>query len=155
MTEAVAMTSCKDGSSAGQGKATYSIKNVSQETLVLTTTIVIFLLCAIFIRGFFTLANISTLARSVSVLGILGVGMTVVVIGRGLDLSQVAVLAICAAWSLKLIGLGFGLATGLALGLGFAIAVGISMGSPYQSSAFRPCSRRSRLELSFTVSADG
>src|SRR6478752_7197910 len=104
MTEVVAITPGKDGSSAGQSNATYSIKNVSQESLVLATTIVIFLLCAIFIRGFLTLANISTLVRSVSVLGILGVGMTVVVIGRGLDLSQVAVLAICAAWSLKLVG---------------------------------------------------
>jgi ribose transport system permease protein len=128
MTELIAMTSGKDGSSADQSKATYSIKNVSQETLVLATTIVIFILCAIFIRGFFTLANISTLARTVSVLGILGVGMTVVVIGRGLDLSQVAVLAIAAAWSLKLIGLGFGLTAGLALGLGFAIAIGIFNG---------------------------
>ena len=128
MTEVVAITPGKDGSSAGQSNATYSIKNVSQESLVLATTIVIFLLCAIFIRGFLTLANISTLVRSVSVLGILGVGMTVVVIGRGLDLSQVAVLAICAAWSLKLIGLGFGLAAGLALGLGFAIAIGIFNG---------------------------
>jgi predicted ABC-type sugar transport system permease subunit len=153
MTEVIAMTSGKDGSSADQSKATYSIKNVSQETLVLATTIVIFILCAIFIRGFFSLANISTLARTVSVLGILGVGMTVVVIGRGLDLSQVAVLAICAAWSLKLIGLGYGLAAGLAMVSRLQSA--FSMASPYQSSAFRPCSRHSRRELSFTVSADG
>src|SRR5665213_3288567 len=128
MTELIAMTSGKDGSSVDQSKTTYSLKTLSQETLVLATTIVIFILCAIFIRGFFTLANISTLARTVSVLGILGVGMTVVVIGRGLDLSQVAVLAICAAWSLKLIGLGYGLTVGLAMGLGFAIAVGVFNG---------------------------
>ncbi|MGO4834453.1 ABC transporter permease, partial [Rhizobiaceae sp. 2RAB30] len=49
---------------------------------------------------------------------------TVVVIGRGLDLSQVAVLAICAAWSLKLIGLGYGLAAGITIGLGLAVAIG-------------------------------
>ena len=75
MTESIAMTSDKDASSTGQGKATYSIKNVSQETLVLATTIVIFVVCGIFIRGFFTLANISTLVRSVSVLGILVPGI--------------------------------------------------------------------------------
>lgn len=124
MTEVVAMASVKDGSSTARGPATFALKNVGQETLVVATTVLIFSLCAILVSGFFTLANISTLARSVSVLGILGVGMTVVVIGRGLDLSQVAVLAICAAWSLKLIGLGYGLAAGLAMGLGFAIAVG-------------------------------
>lgn len=102
----------------------FSLGNLSQETLVFATTVVIFVACALFVNGFATLPNISTLARSVSVLGILGVGMTVVVIGRGLDLSQVAVLAICAAWSLKLIGLGYGLAAGIAMGLGLAVAIG-------------------------------
>ncbi|TPI38134.1 ABC transporter permease [Mesorhizobium sp. B3-1-9] len=105
-----------------EGKS--SLSNLSQETLVFATTIVIFAACALFVNGFATLPNISTLARSVSVLGILGVGMTVVVIGRGLDLSQVAVLAICAAWSLKLIGLGYGLAAGITMGLGLAVAIG-------------------------------
>ena len=73
--------------------AGFSIKNVRQETLVLATTLLIVVLCSFTVNGFMTLANIFALARSVSVLGILGVGMTVVVIGRGLDLSQVAVMA--------------------------------------------------------------
>ena len=81
----------KDSSPVSKGAAGFRLKDVRQETLVFGTTIVIFTLCAIFVTGFFTLPNISTLARSVSVLGILGVGMTVVVIGRGLDLSQVGV----------------------------------------------------------------
>jgi ribose transport system permease protein len=105
-----------------------ALKKLSQEMLVLGTTAIIFALCAIFISGFFTLSNISTLARSVAVLGILGVGMTVVIIGRGIDLSQIAVTAIGAAWSLKLIEAGFGLAGGLALGAAFSVAIGISNG---------------------------
>lgn len=108
--------------------ASWSLKNVSQEVLVLGTTVIIFALCAVFVNGFFTLPNISTLARSVSVLGILGVGMTVVVIGRGLDLSQVAVMAICAAWTLKLIELGYSLAAGIAMGFGLAVVIGILNG---------------------------
>ncbi len=118
------MRSGKDGEVATAEPAAFRLKNIRQETLVFGTTIVIFALCAIFVDGFFSLANISTLARTVSVLGILGVGMTVVVIGRGLDLSQVAVMAVCAAWSLKLIGIGYGLAAGLGLGLGLALVVG-------------------------------
>jgi ribose transport system permease protein len=106
----------------------FALKNLSQETLVFGTTGIIFALCAIFISGFFTLSNISTLARSVAVLGILGVGMTVVIIGRGLDLSQIAVTAIAAAWTLKLTGAGFGLAGGLALGAAFSLAVGVFNG---------------------------
>jgi ribose transport system permease protein len=62
------------------------------------------------------------------VLGILAVGMTVVVIGRGLDLSQVAIMAIAAAWSLKLIGEGHSLAAGLGLGLGLSLIIGIFNG---------------------------
>jgi ribose transport system permease protein len=109
-------------------KAGFSLKNVKQETLVLATTLLIVVLCSFTVNGFMTFANISTLARSVSVLGILGVGMTVVVIGRGLDLSQVAVMAICAAWSLKLLGLGYGLYVSLGLGLGLSILVGVFNG---------------------------
>jgi ribose transport system permease protein len=124
MTDIAALGSGKDDVTVADQATSFSIRNVGQETLVFGTTIVIFVLCSIFVSGFFTLPNISTLARSVSVLGILGVGMTVVVIGRGLDLSQVAVMAICAAWSLKLIGLGFGLAAGLGLGLAFALLIG-------------------------------
>ena len=106
MTGVVAGNS-KKGASSLTATRGLPLKTVSQETLVFGTTAVIFVLCSIFIGGFFTLANISTLTRSVSVLGILGVGMTVVVIGRGLDLSQIAVMAITAAWTLKLIGAGY------------------------------------------------
>ena len=128
MTNLVALETGKDNASAASKNVGLSIAKVGQETLVFGTTIVIFVLCAIFVSGFFTLPNIATLARSVSVLGILGVGMTVVVIGRGLDLSQVAVMAICAAWSLKLLGIGYGLAAGLALGFGLATLIGVFNG---------------------------
>ena len=107
---------------------TFSLKNVKQEPLVLVTTLIIVVLCTFTVNGFMTFANISALARSVSVLGILGVGMAVVVIGRGLDLSQVAIMAICAAWSLKLLGLGYGLLAALGLGLGLSVIVGIFNG---------------------------
>ena len=123
MTDIAALGSGKDGVTVAGKARTFDIRDVGQETLVFGTTVVIFVLCAIMVSGFFTLPNISTLARSVSVLGILGVGMTVVVIGRG-STSQVAVMAICAAWSLKLIGLGFGLAGGLSFGLAFALLIG-------------------------------
>ena len=123
MTDAVAMTGAK-AAGVKKSEGMFSLRSLSQETLVFATTVVIFAACALFINGFATWPNISTLARSVSVLGILGVGMTVVVIGRGLDLSQVAILAICAAWSLKLIGLGYGLAAGISMGLGLAVAIG-------------------------------
>lgn len=128
MTNTAALKTGMDDGSAVRKKGAFSISAVGQEVLVFGTTVIIFLLCSIFINGFFTGPNIATLARSVSVLGILGVGMTIVVIGRGLDLSQVAVMAISAAWSLKLMSLGFGLGGGLALGCGLAILIGVLNG---------------------------
>jgi ribose transport system permease protein len=127
MTESVAVQP-RESKAAGHRPVLFRLSNIGQETLVFGTTIVIFILCAIFVNGFFSLPNISTLARSVSVLGILGVGMTVVVIGRGLDLSQVAVMATCAAWALKLIGLGYGLVVALGLGLGMSLLIGVLNG---------------------------
>jgi ribose transport system permease protein len=44
-----------------------------------------------FLKGFLRPDNILTLLRSVSTLGILGVGMAVVVIGRGIDLTIVTI----------------------------------------------------------------
>jgi ribose transport system permease protein len=116
------------GKNVETGKLLHFIKSVGLEILVFITTIVIFILCAIFINGFLTMGNMSTLVRSVSVLGILGVGMGVVVIGRGLDLSQVAVMAIFAGWTLKLVGLGYGLIVSIGASLGLSVLIGIFNG---------------------------
>ena len=51
--------------------------------------------------------------------------MALVVIGRGIDLSLVSLMAISVAWTLQLVTDGVPLAVGLALGLTFSIAVGV------------------------------
>ena len=56
--------------------------------------------------------------RSVSVLGILAIGMGIVVIGRGIDLSMVAVMAMSVAWYLQILGGGMADREALALVLG-------------------------------------
>jgi len=112
---------------SGEAKG-FRIKNLGQETLVLIATLVVVVICSVLIPGFLSLANFTTLARSVSVLGILAVGMSIVVIGRGLDLSQVAVMAICAAWAMKLTAIGLPLAAGVGAGLGFALLIGFANG---------------------------
>ena len=128
MTNIAALQTETKGAPTPKVRPAFRIGAVRQEALVFGTTVLIFIVCAAFVVGFLTLPNIATLARSVSVLGILGVGMAVVVIGRGLDLCQVGVMAICAAWSLKLIGLGYGLAAGLTLGLGLSALIGVFNG---------------------------
>ena len=101
---------------------------LTQESIVFLFSLFLLAAFAVFIPGFLTADNLLSLVRSVSVLGILGVAMALVVIGRGIDLSLVAVMAISVAWALQLVTNGMSLAGGLALGLMFSIAIGLING---------------------------
>jgi predicted ABC-type sugar transport system permease subunit len=96
----------------------------SQERIVFAITVVLFLIFSATLDRFLTSANLLSLLQSVSVLGILGVGMAIVVIGRGIDLSIVAVMAIPVAWLLTMMDHGVAAPLAFALGLGFALAIG-------------------------------
>lgn len=98
---------------------------LTQTTAVLAMCAILIVLFSIFLNGFLTLGNLFALARNVSILGILALGMAVVVIGRGLDLSQVASFAASTAIAIILMNSGY--ATPVALLLGFAMAVGIGI----------------------------
>ena len=63
--------------------------------------------------------------RSIAVLGILALGMAVVIIGRGIDLSMVAIMAMSVAWYLQL--LGGGVADPWALLAVLAAVIGIGL----------------------------
>ena len=99
-----------------------------QQVIVSLIFVVLFVAFALFLPGFFTVGNLLTLTRTVSVLGILGLGMAVVVIGRGIDLSMIASLAVPAALVLALAAKGYGVGGSLACGFGVAIAIGILNG---------------------------
>src|SRR5450755_3545317 len=94
---------------------------VSQEKIVFLTAIALFLVFSVFLRGFLSSGNLITLVRGVAILGILGVGMAIVVIGRGIDLTIVAIYAMSAAWTLQLAS--FGVSIPAALLLGFLLAL--------------------------------
>ncbi len=101
---------------------------VSQEKIVLLTAIILFCAFSLFLKNFLSSANLLTLVRSVSELGILGVGMAIVVIGRGVDLTIVATYAMSAAWALHLATLGVAIGPALLLGFLLALAVGVING---------------------------
>lgn len=105
-------------------KAAKRIK-FDQQTIVFLLFIVIFIAFSIFLTGFLNTANLLNILRSISVLGMLGMGMAVVVIGRGIDLSMVALLAVPTAFTMTLASTGVDL--GLALAAGFALAVGFGL----------------------------
>lgn len=79
---------------------------LNQERIVLAIAIALFVAAAVGLPGFLTSGNLVAIVRSISVLGILALGMAVVIIGRGIDLSMVAIMAMSVAWYLQLLGAG-------------------------------------------------
>jgi len=101
---------------------------LSQEQIVFGLAVLLCIAFALALPGFLTADNLLNLVRSVSILGILGVAMGVVVIGRGIDLSLVALMAISVAWTLQLVTSGTPLPQALAMGLVFSLVTGTITG---------------------------
>jgi ribose transport system permease protein len=101
---------------------------VSQEKIVLLIAIALFCVFSITLRGFLSSGNILDLVRSVATLGILGVGMALVVIGRGVDLTIVTIYAMSAAWTLHLAGSGVAMPLAMLLGYLLALTAGVING---------------------------
>ena len=97
---------------------------LSQEQIVFGLALVLCFVFAVALPGFLTTNNVLNLVRSVSILGILGVAMGLVVIGRGIDLSLVSLMAVSVAWTLHLIESGMPLPQALAIGLAFSLFIG-------------------------------
>ncbi len=83
------------------------LKNLNQERIVFIISILILIAASVGLSGFLSTANLISIVRSISVLGVLALGMAIVIIGRGIDLSMVAIMAMSAAWYLELLGLGY------------------------------------------------
>ena len=111
------------GLSGGAGRIGFD-----QLKIVTLLFVVIFVIYSLVLPGFFSLGNLLTLMRTVAVLGILGLGMAIVVIGRGIDLSMIASLAVPSALALMLAAKGHGVVPALAAGLVMAVAIGVLNG---------------------------
>lgn len=113
----------RNTSSSGGAKIQFT-----QERIVIIITVLLFVVFSVSLNGFFTIGNVLTLLRSVSVLGMLGLGMGLVIIGRGLDLAMVASLVVGMAWALEMTAhnIPFGLA--LLAGAVFAAVAGLVIG---------------------------
>lgn len=98
---------------------------LTQETIVLSFTVVMFAALAMTLNGFLSTDNLVTLVRSVSVLGLLSLGMGLVVIGRGIDLSLIATMVVAVGCALTLQKTALPLAAALLVGMTFAVAVGL------------------------------
>ena len=103
-------------------------KPPSQALLVLGICVIAIVAFSVALKGFMTVGNLLALARNISILGVLALGMAIVVIARGLDLSQVASMAVASAIAILLMNAGTATPLALVAGLGIAIAVGLLNG---------------------------
>ena len=107
---------------------TQLVRKPSQEQIVLLITLALLVVFSATLSGFSTLANLLNLVRSISILGILGLGMGLIVISRGIDLSEVAIMA--GSWAVALIEIQRGMPTFWAavLALVIAVVIGVANG---------------------------
>jgi ribose transport system permease protein len=104
------------------------LRKPSQEQIVLLITLALLIVFGASLPGFATITNLLNLVRSISILGILGLGMGMIVISRGIDLSEVAIMA--GSWCIALLENQQGLPIfwSVLLALAIAVAIGVSNG---------------------------
>ena len=102
--------------------------NWSQERIVLALAVLLFVASGAALPGFLDTANLISIVRSVSVLGLLAVGMAIVIIGRGIDLASVAIMAMSAAWYLQMLNDGWSGAAALSLTVLGVLVIGLANG---------------------------
>jgi ribose transport system permease protein len=100
----------------------------NQEQIVFVIAVAIFLVFAVTLKGFLSAGNVLSMIQNVCILGILGIGMAQVIIGRGIDLSMVATMVISVAWFVAMVNRGVPLGLSLALGFAFALIIGLTNG---------------------------
>ncbi|MCR5855805.1 ABC transporter permease [Mesorhizobium sp. J428] len=104
------------------------LRGLSQERIVLVIAVALFVAFSVALPGFLDPGNLLSLVQNVSILGILGVGMAIAIIGRGIDLSVLSTMPISVAWMLSLVNDGLPLWLALLCALAFVIVVGIING---------------------------
>jgi ribose transport system permease protein len=101
---------------------------ITQQGIVFSIFVVLFAGFSVFLSGFLTTSNMLTLLQNVAVLGILGLAMAIVVIGRGIDLSLIAALAVPPGVVLQLVQDGHSLSYALLLAVLLTFAFGLING---------------------------
>ena len=132
-----------------------AVGQLSQEQIVAALTVVLLLGFSLGLQGFATAANFLDLLRSISKLGILGLGMGLIIISRGIDLSEVAMMA--GSWCVALTAIPRGLPrSGRPSSLlRYVLRLVSSTASWSPSSKRRRCSSRSQPPTSFMARLTG
>ena len=101
---------------------------LTQQTIVFAIFVLLFSGFALFLPGFPAHSNLLGLLQNVAILGILGVAMAVVVIGRGIDISMIAVLAVPVGLVLQMVQNGHSVPVACVAGFSLALVFGLFNG---------------------------
>ncbi|MBS0343259.1 MAG: ABC transporter permease [Proteobacteria bacterium] len=107
---------------------TRRLSRFPQERIVVATAIALAGVFSLLSSGFLEIGNLISLFRNVSILGILALAMSLVVIGRGIDLAMIATMVISSAYFIVLYSSGHSALESLLAGLLIATAVGVIQG---------------------------
>ena len=101
---------------------------VGQQEIVFVIFAVLFVALSVLLPGFLTTDNMLTLLQNVAVLGILGLAMAIVVLGRGIDISLIAAFAVPAGLVLQMVQDGHSLSGSIITALLLSIVIGLVNG---------------------------
>lgn len=112
------------GRTTGGRRAAY----FSQERIVLAIAAVMFVLFGLTLPGFLDAGNLLSLVQSVSILGILAIGMAITIIGRGIDLAIISTMAMSVAWVIFMLSNGTPVLSAVIYGYVFVVCIGLIIG---------------------------
>lgn len=104
------------------------LTRLTQEQIVFAVAALLALVFAFTLPGFAKAGNVIALLNSVSVVGILSLGAAIVIIARGLDISQIGSMVVGASLAAVLMGKGWALGWSVLAGLAVTSAIGLVNG---------------------------
>src|SRR5271169_4122912 len=111
-----------------QGTITMRPQRITQQGIVFGIFVMLFVGFSLFLPGFLNPDNMIALLQNVAVLGILSLGMAIVIIGRGIDLSMIATLAVPAGLVLQMVQNGHSVLEAFAAAAALSVAFGLING---------------------------
>jgi ribose transport system permease protein len=99
-----------------------------QQLLPFLTLIVLFVALTIATPHFLTPGNLASVARQTAVINIMALGMTLVIITGGIDLSVGSILAVAGLFGTTTIKAGYPVPVGIVIGIGFGLLCGLCNG---------------------------
>jgi ribose transport system permease protein len=103
-------------------------QRITQQGIVFGIFVLLYVGFSLFLPGFLNADTTITLLRNVAVLGILSLGMAIVIIGRGIDLSMMVMLAVSPGLVLQMIQNGHSVPVAFAAAVALAISCGLIPG---------------------------